>query len=171
MEDLLVYYENEHEYSFDFDPVAIAKDVINEALSIHNVNIDSSVNLYIVNEEEIKDINRDTREIDKVTDVLSFPCLDFEEEGVISCLDDGNQADYFDMETGKLMLGDIVICYERILSQAEEYGHSIKREFAFLVTHSILHLLGYDHMEDDERERMEEKQRVILDKLGIRRDI
>ena len=171
MEEVVVYFENEHEYSFEFDPVLIAKDVINEALNIHNINIESSVNLYIVNEDEIKDINRDTRDIDKVTDVLSFPCLDFEEEGVLSCLEEGSKADYFDMDTGKLMLGDIVICHERILSQASDYGHNIKREFAFLVTHSILHLLGYDHMEDDERERMETKQREILDKLGIRRDI
>ena len=79
--------------------------------------------------------------------------------------DDSN----FDLETGELILGNIVISKEKVIAQAEEYGHSVKREFAFLIAHSMLHLLGYDHMEDGERLVMEEKQRNILDNLGITR--
>ena len=77
--------------------------------------------------------------------------------------------DAFHPESGELMLGDIVISKEKVISQAEEYGHSIEREYAFLIAHSMLHLFGYDHMEDDERMIMEEKQEEILERLHILR--
>ena len=77
--------------------------------------------------------------------------------------------DYFNPETGELMLGDIVISKEKVLSQAEEYGHSPKREYAFLIAHSMLHLFGYDHMEEEERAEMEAHQRAIMEKVGIPR--
>ena len=83
------------------------------------------------------------------------------------CLEE--RPDCFDPESGELMLGNIVISKERAIRQAEEYGHSIKREFAFLIAHSMLHLLGYDHMEEEDRRIMEEKQRTILDNMGITR--
>ena len=90
--------------------------------------------------------------------VLSFPLLTFEE---------GEQADV--NENDEIMLGDIIISIEKAISQAEEYGHGLKRELAFLTAHSMLHLMGYDHMEDDEREEMFEKQEAILNNLGITR--
>ena len=99
---------------------------------------------------------------------MSFPNLDFDEPGDFEISED-READYFDPDTGELILGDIIISVDRVKEQAESYGHSQKREFAFLVAHSMLHLCGYDHMEEDERAEMEEKQREIMKKLQILR--
>ena len=99
---------------------------------------------------------------DRETDVLSFPNLDFDEPGDFEISED-READYFDPDTGELILGDIIISVDRVKEQAESYGHSQKREFAFLVAHSMLHLCGYDHME-------EAKQEQVLASLGITRD-
>ena len=112
-------------------------------------------------------MNREFRGIDRPTDVLSFPMIEYQKPGVFDFLEE--RPDCFDPESGRLMLGDIVISKEKVLSQAEEYGHGVKREYAFLVVHSILHLSGYDHMEDGERRVMEELQEKILQKLKILR--
>lgn len=104
------------------------------------------------------------RNIDRVTDVLSFPMLYFDENGDIIDSD-------FDMDGENIMLGDIVISAERAKSQSEEYGHSFRREMAFLTVHSMLHLLGYDHVDNPEGERiMFAKQEDILNLLGITRE-
>ena len=84
--------------------------------------------------------------------------------------DDPYVYEYFEPDTGELILGDIVISSDKVYSQAEEYGHSVKRELGFLVAHSMLHLFGYDHMEDEERVVMETKQKEILERLGITRE-
>ena len=123
----------------------------------------------IVDDDAIRELNRRTRNIDSVTDVLSFPVCEFSapsrfeeaEEDPFGC---------FDPESGHLLLGDIVICAERVRSQAEEYGHSRRREFAFLTAHSMLHLCGYDHMEPEEEAEMLAKQNEILNALGITRE-
>ena len=107
------------------------------------------------------------RGIDRATDVLSFPMTEFPSPADYAYLDTDDSS--FDPETGELMLGNIVISKERAKEQAEEYGHSVEREFAFLIAHSMLHLLGYDHMEDEERLVMEKKQREVLEMLGITR--
>ena len=99
----------------------------------------------------------------------AFPNVDFETEGEFD-IDEECEADYFDPDTGELILGDIVISADKVYSQAEEYGHSVKRELAFLVAHSMLHLFGYDHIDDEERIVMEAKQKEILDRLGITRE-
>ena len=117
--------------------------------------------------EQIHEMNLEFREIDRPTDVLSFPMLDYEEAGNFDFLEDCAEA--FDPESGELVLGDIVISKEKVLAQAEEYGHSPRREYAFLIAHSVLHLCGYDHMEEEERLVMEQKQREILEKLEILR--
>jgi probable rRNA maturation factor len=101
--------------------------------------------------------------------VLSFPNLDFEREGEF-LIDEDNEADCFDPDSGELILGDIMISVDRVKEQAESYGHSTKREFAFLVAHSMLHLCGYDHMEEGEAAVMEKKQEDILTGLGITRE-
>ena len=93
--------------------------------------------------------------------------LDYEIPGDFSGFDD--MTEYFDPETGELLLGDIVLSLDRVMAQAEEYGHSPLREYAFLIAHSMLHLLGYDHMEEQERVIMEKKQNEILERLGISR--
>ncbi|MBE5960370.1 MAG: rRNA maturation RNase YbeY, partial [Lachnospiraceae bacterium] len=102
------------------------------------------------------------------TDVLSFPMVDYEVPSDFDHLEESAD-DYFNPETGELLFGDIVISVDKVISQAEEYGHSTERELAFLVAHSMLHLCGYDHMEDEERLVMEERQKQILDQLNITR--
>ena len=164
---MVLYSECEGEFLKDYEKTA--ERVIEKAVEIHGGLEDYSVSLYIVDDETIRETNRETRGIDSVTDVLSFPNLELF-EGELSAIDDMDKSDICDPDTGEIMLGEIMICRNRVYEQAEEYGHSPLREYAFLVTHSILHLLGYDHMEDEERERMEAKQREILDELGITRD-
>ena len=105
------------------------------------------------------------------TDVLSFPMVDYVDPGDFSHLDTPlAKTKYFNLESGELLLGDIVISVDRAREQAKEYGHSLEREIAFLTAHSMLHLMGYDHMEEKERELMEQKQEKILQDLGITRE-
>ena len=118
--------------------------------------------------EEIRKLNRSARGLDRPTDVLSFPMLEYDRPGDFLWLESEPQ-DAFNPETGELMLGDIVISKDRVLAQAEEYGHSPVREYAFLIAHSMLHLFGYDHMEEEERRLMEERQRGIMEKVNILR--
>lgn len=128
---------------------------------------ETEVNLLLTTDEEIHAMNREFRQIDAPTDVLSFPMLEYEAPGDFSGFED--QEASFHPESGELLLGDIVISKDKVLKQAEEYGHSPKREFAFLIAHSMLHLFGYDHMEEGERLVMEQKQRDILEHVGILR--
>ena len=100
-----------------------------------------------------------------LTDVLSFPMCDYDTPGDFDWLEEHGD-DCFHPESGELLLGDIVISVEKVREQAEAYGHSEKRELAFLVAHSMLHLFGYDHMEDEERKIMEAKQEEILKLKG-----
>lgn len=139
------------------------KEVILKTLDEEDCDFSAEVSVTIVDKEEIREINRKERNIDSVTDVLSFPMLEFDENGEIINSD-------FDMDGENLMLGDIVICAERAAEQAEEYGHSFRREMAFLTVHSMLHLLGYDHMGADEEKAMFARQEEILSLLGITRD-
>ena len=167
---MTVNFENESETALDLDAEKLAFEVITGALDVLECPYEAEVNLLITDEERIREINREFRNVDAPTDVLSFPMNEFPSEGDFSFLEDDEAGeDAFNPETGELLLGDIVICASRVISQAEAYGHSRKREYAFLITHSILHLCGYDHMEDGERTRMEEKQREILGRLGIAR--
>ncbi len=147
----------------------IAKRVLEGGLYFFECPFETEISLYIVEPEAIRALNAAQRGIDKVTDVLSFPNLDFEKEADFSSIPEGD-ADCFDPESGDLCLGEIVICAEKVYEQAEEYGHSDLREYAFLLTHSLLHLLGFDHENDEERKRMEELQEKILQKLGIVRE-
>ena len=141
------------------------KKVIDASLEYENCDFDAEVSVTIVDNEAIREINNETRNIDAPTDVLSFPMLYFDEDGNIIDSD-------FDMDGDVLVLGDIVISAERAKSQAEEFGHSFLREIAFLTVHSMLHLLGYDHVDDPEGEKiMFAKQEEILDKLGIKREV
>ena len=125
-------------------------------------------NVKFVSEEEIQKLNNEFRNINRVTDVLSFPGVDYENPSDFSLVREDESA-YLNPDTEELVLGDIVICAARVFSQAEEYGHTPLREFAFLVTHSMLHLLGYDHMEPEEEKAMFARQEEILKELGITR--
>lgn len=168
-----IFIENENNAKFDFDYEQLIMDVINESVDYVNCPFEISVEVTIVDNETIRKINNEQRNIDNPTDVLSFPMVDYEMPGNFEFLEDDDNPfiyEYFEPDSGELVLGDIVISSEKVYSQAEEYGHSVKRELGFLVAHSMLHLFGYDHMEDDERAIMEAKQSEILDRLGITRD-
>ncbi len=138
------------------------KAVIIKTLEEEECDFEAEVSVTIVDMAKIWEINRSERNIDAPTDVLSFPMLEFDEKG-------GIVDPEFDMDGDKLLLGDIVICAEKAAEQAEEYGHSFRREIAFLTVHSMLHLLGYDHMEKEEEAVMFARQEEILDKMGITR--
>ncbi len=159
--------ENETEDSFDFDYEEIITKVIDEAISYVDLPYESEVSVTITDSDRIKEINSEFRHIDKPTDVLSFPMIEYEKEAYFE--DFEQRDDLFNPETGELMLGDIVLNIDRVKSQALEYGHSQIRELAFLTAHSMLHLFGYDHMKDDERIIMEKKQEEILSALYISR--
>lgn len=164
-----LYMENETEREFPFSAEETARLVCEAVLEAEGCPYEAQVNILLTDNRGIREVNREYRGMDRETDVLSFPNVDFEEEGVFA-IDEDSEADYFDPETGELVLGDIMISVDRVYGQAQEYGHSVRREFAFLVAHSMLHLCGYDHMEEEERARMERRQEEILTGLGITRD-
>ena len=164
-----LYMENETGREFPFTAEETAREVCEAVLEEEGCPFEVQVNIVLPDNEGIRALNRECRNTDRETDVLSFPNVDFEEEGVFD-IDEDREADYFDPESGELVLGDIMISVDKVYGQAEEYGHSLRREFAFLVAHSMLHLCGYDHMEEDERLRMERRQEEILTGLGITRD-
>lgn len=163
-----LYVEDESGIEFPFDEKETAELVIVAALDYAECPYEAEVNLLLTADEEIHEINREHRGIDRATDVLSFPMVEYDIPGDFSCVDE-ETGDMFNPENGELMLGDIVISKERVIAQAEEYGHSVKREYAFLIAHSMLHLFGYDHMEEGERAVMEEKQREIMKIVNIPR--
>lgn len=164
---MTVLFEDEGNLELPLSCEEIANDVVEAALDYVNCPYEAEVNLLLTMNEEIHQMNLNFREIDRPTDVLSFPMVEYETAGDFDFLE--NADEYFHPESGELMLGDIVISKEKVLSQAEEYGHSVTREYAFLIAHSMLHLFGYDHMEDAERVEMERMQKEILEGLKILR--
>lgn len=163
------YVENETEVQFAFDVEAVVKQVAEAVLEQEGCPYKIQLNVLLTDDEGIRQFNREYRGIDRETDVLSFPNLDFDREADFA-IDESREADYFDPETGELILGDIIISVDKVKEQAFCYGHGEKREFAFLTAHSMLHLCGYDHVEPKEAKIMEEKQEAILTGLGITRD-
>ncbi|MCR4756715.1 MAG: rRNA maturation RNase YbeY [Butyrivibrio sp.] len=166
---MVFYVDNEVNASFDFDIEEIAKKVSQAVLDSEGCKHEVEISLIITDDEGIHEMNRDFRGIDRPTDVLSFPNVSYDEPGDFSVIDGEQNVDLLNPDTGNIIFGDIVINEARVRSQALDYGHSQMREFAFLVAHSMLHLCGYDHMEEDEAAVMEKKQKEILDKLGITR--
>ena len=164
---MTLIFEEEGELRLDLPCEELATKVIEAALDYEECPYEVEVNLLLTMNDEIQEMNQNFRQIDRATDVLSFPMIDYEEAGNFEFLED--VMDAFHPESGELMLGDIVISKEKVISQAEEYGHSVEREYAFLIAHSMLHLFGYDHVEEDERIVMEAKQKEILEQLQILR--
>lgn len=164
---MTLLFENESSETFSFDPLEQAKLVIDKTIEMEDFPFESQVSLTLVDEDTIKEINRENRDIDKVTDVLSFPMLNLSSPSDFSDIenDDGN----FDYETGEALLGDIVICVQKVKAQAKDFGHGEIREFSFLIAHSMLHLFGYDHMSDEEEKVMFSRQEEILSALSITR--
>ena len=167
---MTICFENEKDQELDFDYENILEKVIRQAAEQEKCPYEFEVNVTFTDNDSIREINREFRELDVPTDVLSFPMVDYPAPADFSELEEENaSAEYFHPETGELILGDIVISVERAKMQAEEYGHSLKREICFLTAHSMLHLSGYDHVEDEERIQMEDMQREILERRGYRR--
>lgn len=160
------YVENETDVEFDFSIEDTVGAVMEAVLDSENCPYESEINVLLTDNEGIHAFNMQHRNIDRTTDVLSFPNLNYETPADFETAAE-DEADCFNPETGELVLGDIIISVDKVKEQAESYGHSEKREFAFLVAHSMLHLCGYDHMEEAEAKVMEEKQEAVLTKLGI----
>lgn len=156
---MTILIDNRTEEAFSLELSQTIEKIITDSLAYEGFKKPCEVSVSIVDNEEIHQINRQFRDIDRATDVLSFPLLTFEE---------GEMPDL--NEKDEVLLGDIIISLERAREQAEEYGHSLKREIAFLTAHSMLHLLGYDHMEAEEEKEMFARQRDILNKAGIPRE-
>ena len=153
---------------FRFHYKKLAQTVIMAAMDAEGFPYEAEVNLTLVDNERIRKINADFRQIDRATDVLSFPLIAYEEPGYFAGIEMAGD-EVINPDTEEVMLGDIVISVDKVLEQAREYGHSEKREYAFLIVHSMLHLFGYDHMESEEAAVMEQHQKQILDGLKIYR--
>ena len=162
------YLEEEVEVKFDFDYRELAQKVVDFCLDYMEFPYEAEVNLTLTDDAGIHEINKEFRQIDRPTDVLSFPMLNYTIPGDFSFLDAEDSND-FNPDTGEAMLGDIVISVDKVFEQAENYGHSSEREYAFLITHSMLHLFGFDHMDAEEAKVMESKQKDILQKMNILR--
>jgi len=165
---MAVLIENELAYEFPFAFADVAEAVIKAVLATERCPYQAEVNIILVDDENIRSINAEFRDLNQATDVLSFPMIEFTKPAKYDIITDG-EGTYFNPESDELMLGDIIISVPRMNEQAIEYGHSTKREYAFLITHSMLHLLGYDHMEVTEAKIMEAKQAIILEQLRITR--
>ena len=162
------YAENETSYSFDFDWEEVYQQVALAVLDMENCPYEAEINLLLTDNDGIQEFNRENRNIDAPTDVLSFPNIEYDSPSNFDTVE-AYLADYFEPDTGELILGDIIISVDKVNQQALEYGHSTKREFAFLVAHSMLHLCGYDHMTSEEEKEMITKQEAVLNKLDITR--
>lgn len=165
---MTVYLEDESGYDFDFSVRGQLDKLIRSVAEYIQCPYELEVSVSIVTKDVIHEMNRQFREADRPTDVLSFPMMeydrpaDFEGEAF-------SRSMAVSPDTEELVLGDIVLCAEVIHEQAQEYGHSELREFSFLTVHSMLHLFGYDHIDEGEREEMEKEQRAIMEQLKIYR--
>lgn len=159
-------YEAKDQLTFDYE--SLLKKVVEACLDYEDCPYETEISILLTDNVEIQQINKEFREIDSPTDVLSFPTIEYDIPGDFSDLEN-TCPDCFHPETGELILGDIVISVEKAIGQALEYCHSVEREIAFLTAHSMFHLFGYDHMEEEERTQMEEKQNQVLELLQILR--
>lgn len=151
-----ILFNNETNICIDNETFDLMKKCMIEVLNLENFTTNVEISLTIVDNEEIKSLNNMYRNINKETDVLSFPLVD--------------DFDSLKLEDDILLaLGDIIISIEKAKTQANDYNHSLKRELCFLTVHSMLHLLGYDHMTEEEEKIMFEKQDIVLNKLNIYR--
>ena len=160
--------EKEYGLELGLEYEETAKMVINQVLEEEGCPYEAEINLLLVSDWEIQRMNREYREVDRPTDVLSFPQVEYEAPADFSWAE-AHGVDCFNPDSGELLLGDIVISLDKVKEQAEKYGHGVKREYAFLIAHSMLHLLGYDHMTEDGAKDMESRQSAVLEHLNITR--
>lgn len=143
------------------------KEIIDYALKEEGVNVNYEVSVILIDNDEIKNINMETRKVDSATDVLSFPMLEYPDGMVFRDAYFNYKFDDTYLDDGRLVIGDIAISLERAKEQSIEYGHSFLREVLYLTVHSVLHLMGYDHMEDADKKKMRAREEEILNKFGI----
>lgn len=141
----------------------LLKNTVESALAQEGFEYDAELSIMLVDDERIREINNEYRNVDSPTDVLSFPIVDMREGKILSDIGDT------DLDDGLLLLGDIIISLETALRQSKEYGHSLERELAFLTSHGVYHLLGYDHMCQEDEEKMIGKQEKLLEQMGLPR--
>lgn len=165
VDETRVYIEDEQtDVTLKEEQLQLLQRTAMQCLKDENFSRGCEINILLTDDENIRQINKQHRDIDMSTDVLSFPMADIKNGEIIS-----DQGDV-DMDEGLLLLGDIVISVQTALKQSEDYGHSLERELAFLTAHGLFHLLGYDHMEKDEEIDMISKQEASLEKLGLIRE-
>ena len=158
-----IEYEAERKLSLPYEE--IIEEIVLESLDYEKCPYEAEVNVILTDNEAIREINREHRGIDAPTDVLSFPMFDLKPGETPEAGDE-------DPESGLVPLGDMCISLERAAAQAGEFGHSVERELSYLTVHSVLHLLGYDHMDEGPMKRqMRVHEEFILDKLGITREM
>lgn len=167
---MAVQIDMDVETAFPFDWKRVLQEAVLQTAEYVHCPYNIDVNVLLTDDGRIHGMNREFRQIDRATDVLSFPMVDYERPGDFS-LCEREPEGYFHPESGELLLGDIVLSVEKVQAQAKEYGHTPKRELAFLTVHSMLHLFGYDHIEDGERQEMEKAQEEIMQLLQITRDM
>lgn len=165
---MTIYFEKEVEENFPFDWETVLSAVIRQAVEVAGCPYEIEVNVTLTDNAAIQEMNREFRNIDSPTDVLSFPMVDYEAPSDFTLCELSDE--YFEPDSGELLLGDIVLSLDKIKEQAVAYGHSEKREIAFLTAHSMLHLFGYDHMTKEGSQKMEEKQEQICQAVGIPRE-
>lgn len=166
---MTVNIENEYLCEISMDYLHIIHEIIETAIHFVQCPYDIEVNVLLTDNEGIQEINRENRGIDRPTDVLSFPMIDFRKPEEFALVEE-HPEEYFNHDTEELNLGDIVISMDKVYEQAREFGHGPERELAFLVAHSMLHLSGYDHEAEAEQLVMESKQEEILQQKGYTRD-
>lgn len=164
-----VYIENETDKEIPERYEEIVNEIVDASIDYVHCPYECEINVIFTNNEGIQIINKDFRDIDAPTDVLSFPMIEYEFPEDFSKLEE-ESVDCFNQDNGELLLGDIILNVDRIKSQSEEFNHSIYRELAFLTAHSMLHLFGHDHIDEQQRVIMEEKQEEILNMKGYTRD-
>lgn len=145
-----IFIDDRCEARLSEETLRLLEQIVKESVDVEAFQLDFEVSISLVTPEEIKDLNGQYRGIDQVTDVLSFPMF---ENG----------------DPQPVQLGDIVLCFQRAQEQAKEYEHTLIRELCFLTAHGMLHLLGYDHMEDEERVLMQKKEKEIMQRMQISR--
>ena len=156
-----VFIENESRVQFDFsDRDRVIRKAVKTVMEDKQIPMELDVNVLLTVPSVIQSINRETRGIDSVTDVLSFPYFEYRIPGEFSGqLEEGEEQ----------ILGDIVLCASKVKEQAKKYGHSQKRELAFLIVHSMLHLIGYDHIDPDDAILMQQEEKRFMERLKINR--
>ena len=166
----MIYVDNrQKKINITDEEVEELKKVILCALKEEEVEVPTEISLVFVDNEEIREINNDTRNIDRETDVLSLPMLDYEDKKVFKEMYKNYDFDVTYKDGEDIVLGDIVLSLEKALEQSKEYNHSFQREASYLVVHSVLHLLGYDHMVEEDKTVMRRREEEILEKLNITR--